>query len=126
MKKLVLFAIISMFLISSCKKGVAEFTLTGTITDASFNAALSGATVKLYATEVGTALTEQIASTTLDANGNYTFAFPRDKVETYYIEVKKNNYFDIYEAIPFSDLSVEDDNVRDFSTTAKAWVKFHE
>lgn len=116
---------LGIFLIGSCKKGKTDFTLKGTITDASFNTALTGATVKLYATDAGTTSTDQIASTTLDANGNYSFSFPRDKIETYYIKVQKNNYFDIYEDIPFSGLSVENDNVRDFSTTAKAWVRFH-
>lgn len=120
-----LIAALGIFFIGSCKKGKTDFTLKGTITDASFNTVLTGATVKLFAKAAGTASTDQIASTTLDANGNYSFSFPRDKIETYYIEVQKNNYFDIYEDIPFSELSVENDNVRDFSTTAKAWVRFH-
>ena len=124
MKKLVLIAILGMFLLISCKKGKADFTLTGTITDSSFDTSLTGATVKLFAKEAGTTSINQIASTTLDANGNYSFTFPRDKVETYYLEIQKDNYFDIYEEIPFSELSVEDDNVRDYSTTAKAWVRF--
>lgn len=116
---------LSLFLISSCKKGKADFTLKGTITDTTVNSGLSGASVKLYATAAGSLGVDEIASTTLDTEGNFNFSFPREKVETYYIEVKKDNYFDIYEAIPFSDLSIKDDNVRDYSTNAKSWVKFH-
>lgn len=125
MKKVALLAVLSLFLISSCKKGKAEFTLTGTITDATFNSSMTNATVKLYATDAGSSITELIASTTLDGQGNYSFTFPRDMVETYYLEVTKENYFEIYESIPFADLTIDDDNVFNFSTTAKAWVKFH-
>lgn len=125
MKKIALFLVLGLFLISSCNKGKADFTLTGTITDSTLNSGLSGASVKLYATEAGSLITNQIASSTLDAQGNFNFTFPRDKVETYYLEIQKDNYFEIYEAIPFSELSIEDDNVRNYSTTAKGWVKFH-
>jgi hypothetical protein len=125
MKNVALLVVLSVFLISSCKKGKAEFTLKGTITDATFNASLTNASVKLYATEAGSSATELIASTSLDAQGNYEFSFPRDMVETYYLEITKDNYFDIYETIPFADLTIDDDNVYNLSTTAKAWVRFH-
>ena len=117
--------VLGLFLINSCKKGKAEFTITGTITDTTFSTGLSGANAKLYATQAGSLVTNLIASTTLDATGNYSFTFPRDKVETYCLEIKKNNYFEIYEAIPFSSLSVKDDNVRNYATNAIGWVKFH-
>ena len=122
---MLLFALVGLFVFGSCKKGKADFTLKGTITDATFNAAMTNATVKLYATEVGASSIDLIASTTLDAQGNYEFVFPRDKIETYYLEVQKNNYFEIYETIPFADLSIKDDNVYNFSTTAMGWVRFH-
>ncbi|MDG1333527.1 MAG: carboxypeptidase-like regulatory domain-containing protein [Crocinitomicaceae bacterium] len=125
MKKVALLAVLSLFLITACKKGPAEFVLKGTITDATFNASLTNATVKLYATGAGSSVTNEIASTTLDSEGNYQFTFEREKVETYYLEVVKENYFDLYETIPFSDLTIEDDNVYDFSTTAKGWVRFN-
>ena len=116
---------LGLFLVSSCNKGKADFTLKGTITDSTFSSGLSGANVNLYATAAGSLTAYQIATTTLDSEGNFDFTFPRDKVETYYIEIKKDNYFEIYEAIPFADLSVKDDNVRNYATTAKGWVKFH-
>ncbi len=125
MKNTVFFLFLLFLGFSSCKKGKANFTLKGTITDSTFNSGLSGATVRLYATEAGTAITNQIASGTLDAQGNYSFTFSRDKIETYYLKVEKVNYFDVYEAIPFSSLTIEEDNVRNYSTTAQGWVKFH-
>jgi len=125
MKKLALLTLIGLVLFGACKKGKADFTLKGTLTDATFNTPMTNATVKLFATEAGSSTVKQIASTTADALGNYEFVFPRDKVETYYLEIQKDNYFEVYEAIPFADLSVEDENVYNFSTTAKAWVRFH-
>lgn len=125
MKRILLFALLVLFSLGSCKKGKADFTLKGTITDATFATGLSGASVKLYATEVGSLTIDQIASGTLNANGEYSFTFPRDKIETYYLEVTKDNYFEVYEAIPFSELTISEDNVYNFSTTAKGWVKFH-
>ncbi|MFK7783659.1 MAG: carboxypeptidase-like regulatory domain-containing protein, partial [Crocinitomicaceae bacterium] len=123
MKKMLLIASLGLLLISSCNKGKADFTIKGTIEDATFSAPLSNASVKLFATEAGSSSTDQIASATLDAQGNFEFVVPRDKVETYYLEITKDNYFEIYESIPFADLSVENDNVYNLSTTAKGWVK---
>lgn len=125
MKKMLLLAVLSLFLISSCTKGKADFTIKGTIQDATFSAPLANASVKLYATEAGSTNVDQLASATLDAQGNFEFVVPRDKIETYYLEVTKDNYFQIYESIPFADLSVEDDNIYNLSTTAKGWVQFH-
>lgn len=125
MKNNVVFFVLGLLLLSSCKKGVGDFTLTGTITDQTFSTNHVGATVGLYATVAGSLETNQIASMTTDENGTYSFTFPRSKIETYYIKVEKENYFDIFEAIPFSDLTLEEDNVRNYSTNAKAWVRFH-
>lgn len=125
MKKVAILMVLSVFLASSCKKGKADFILKGTITDATHNSGLSGASVKLYATSAGSLSKFEIASATLDSEGSFNFEFPRDKVETYYLEVQKDNYFEIYETIPFSGLTIEEDNVRNYSTTAKGWVKFH-
>ena len=125
MKKFLLFVFLGLFLLSSCKKGKADFTLKGTVSDTTFGTALDGATVRLYATKAGEITSDQIASATLNASGEYSFTFPRDKIETYYLEITKENYFDIYETIPFADLTIEEDNVYDLSTNAKGWVKFH-
>jgi hypothetical protein len=39
--------------------------------------------------------------------------------------VVKSNYFELYEDIPFSDLTIEEDNTRNYGTTAKSWAKLH-
>lgn len=126
MRKLILFISFSLALIfTGCKKGKTEFTITGTVTDATFSQALTGATMKLYEVEAGGGSTNLIGSTTIGSDGSYSFTFPRNKVESYIAYVEKNNYFTIDQTIPFSTLTVEEDNVRNLSTTAKSWAKIH-
>ena len=79
----------------SCKKGQADFVLKGTVTDLTFNQNLSGATIKLYQVPVGTAQQKLIGISTLEADGSYSFTFPRDKMEKYVIIINKTNYFNL-------------------------------
>lgn len=123
MKRIVPGFFLILFVFSSCKKGKADFTLTGVITDQTFNSPLSGATVNLYATTAGGSSTDLIAQTTVGSDGAYSLTFPRDQVETYYLEVLKDNYFGLYKSIPFSSLTIKEDNVRSYGTTAKSWVR---
>ena len=105
-----------------CKKGVGEFTLKGNISDSTFNTSLAGAVVNLYQVPVGTTDLELIGTQTLGPDGNYSFTFPREKMERYVLKASKDLYFDINENIYFSSLSLENDNTRNYSTTAKSWV----
>ena len=116
------FSLFMMF--TSCKKGRAEFTIKGFITDQSFNTGLSGVTAYLYEIPAGGGNLNQVASAVL-SNGNYEFTVSRDQVEGYIIRVNKPNYFDHDEAINFSTLSIENDNIVNFSVYAKSWVNLH-
>ncbi len=107
----------------ACKKNDIDFTLKGTITDATFSGGLTGATVTLTQVPIGGSTPKVIGSATLGNDGNYSFTFPREKVEKYVITVEKNNYFSINQDISFSDFSTEDALERSYSTTAKSWVK---
>lgn len=116
-----------LIVVFACKKGKADFTLKGTITDQTFVQNLSGAQVKLYQVPVGSTSLKEIGSMTLGSDGQYSFTFPRDKMEKYVLKVTKSGYFDLERDIYFSDLTIEEANVRNFGTTAKSWVKltFH-
>ncbi|MEY3238167.1 MAG: hypothetical protein RI883_2268 [Bacteroidota bacterium] len=107
----------------SCKKGKADFVLKGTVSDLTFNQNLSGATIKLYQVPVGTTQKQLLSTSTIESDGAYSFTFPRDKMEKYVVSINKTNYFEITEDVYFSSLTTSEDNVRDFSTKAKAWVK---
>lgn len=107
----------------SCKKGQADFVLKGTITDLTFNQNLNGAEIKLYQVPVATTQQQLISTTTIGTDGAYSFTFPRDRMEKYIITINKTNYFEIIETVYFSDLTTKEDNIRNYSTKAKAWVK---
>jgi hypothetical protein len=116
-------ALLLLGILFSCNKGQSDFILTGTISDGTFSGGLTGAEVKLYEIEAGGASTNLLSSTTLSSDGKYSFTFPRNKAESYTLSIRKENYFDQDITIPFSDLSVEEENVRNYSTTAKSWAR---
>ncbi len=122
MKKIALLFLI-FTLIFSCKKNNLEFTLNGTISDATFSGGLTGATITLTQVPIGGSTPKVIGTATLGSDGGYSFTFAREKVEKYVLTVDKANYFSINENISFSDFSTESALVRNYSTTAKAWVK---
>lgn len=126
MKKLIFFLLLNALLFS-CKKGKADFTLKGTVTDITFAQNLNGAIVKLYQVPVASTQQELIGTITISNDGLYSFTFPRDKMEKYLLKISKTGYFDIEKEVYFSELTVEEDNIRNYSTTAKSWVKltFH-
>jgi hypothetical protein len=106
---------------TSCKKGRADFVLTGTITDGSFNTNLSGSKISLY--EVPGAGQPQFLESISSADGSYSFTFERNPVESYLLIVEKENYFSLEQTIPFSDLTTKSENIRDYTTYAKSWAK---
>lgn len=110
-------------LFTSCKKGKAELTLKGILIDSTFGNGFSGLSINLYEVPAGTSLENLIATTTTASDGSYSFAFSRNQVESYVLKANPVNYFPIDEKIYFSSLSIDYDNYRNFSTTAKAWVK---
>lgn len=114
---------ILLILLFSCKKGKADFTLKGTITDITFNQNLNGASIKLYQVPIGSTNEELIQTSTIGSDGTYSFTFPRDKMEKYILRITKTNYFNIEETVLFKDLTIEEDNIRNYGTHAKAWVK---
>jgi hypothetical protein len=124
LKRIVLFFFISL-LFFSCKKGKGEFVLSGKLTDQTFDQALSGSTVKLYQVPVGTTQAELIGTQAIGSDGKYSFSFSRDKMEKYILKVTKNNYFKIEKEIYFSSLTLKEENIRNYGTTAKSWVKIH-
>eukprot|EP00353_Schmidingerella_taraikaensis_P012969 CAMPEP_0185568778 /NCGR_PEP_ID=MMETSP0434-20130131/1630_1 /TAXON_ID=626734 ORGANISM="Favella taraikaensis, Strain Fe Narragansett Bay" /NCGR_SAMPLE_ID=MMETSP0434 /ASSEMBLY_ACC=CAM_ASM_000379 /LENGTH=111 /DNA_ID=CAMNT_0028183389 /DNA_START=13 /DNA_END=345 /DNA_ORIENTATION=+ len=109
------------FGLSSCKKGKADVVLKGTVSDATFNSNLTGASVQLFEVEAGGGEINLLGTTTIGSDGSYSFAFPRNQVESYIIEIQKNGYYDIDASISLQELSIEEDNVYNYSTTAKAW-----
>ncbi len=125
--KLPFLFVLCISLLSSCSKKNAGFTVKGSVNDATFSQSLQGATVKLYQIPVGSTDEQLIGTCTTDSQGNYSFSFPREKMEKYRLTITKNLYFSKEEVIYFSELSLEEDYIRNSSTSAMAWAKltFH-
>lgn len=117
---IILFIAVSSF---GCKKGAGTFTIKGIITDETFNTGLSGATIELYKVPVASNNEILVESRTLGNDGTYSFTFPREQIEKYIIRVNKNLYFPIQSLIYYSSLDVGKENIRNYGTSAKAWVE---
>lgn len=109
---------------SSCNRGLANFTLSGVISDATFSTGLSGAELKLSKVSITTGEETLMETKILGADGKFEFTFPREKIEKYIVKVTKPLYFDIEEEIQFSSLTPSTNNIRNYSTKAKSWVEY--
>lgn len=111
--------------LSGCKEKEFDFTLKGNVNDTTFSGKLTGATVTLeeFLSSGVTSSDDLIHTTTVAADGSYEFVFKRNKATKYVLSIQKENYFDIYDEISFSEFSTEEALVKNYSTTAKAWVK---
>ena len=110
-------------LLISCNKNKCNFTIRGSVTDGTFAQSLAGAKVKLYQFSAGSTEAKLIKTGVTDTKGNYMFTFPRERVEKYQLMITKDLYFSVEEVIYFSELNIDQDYVRNSSTTAKAWAK---
>jgi hypothetical protein len=109
-------------LVFSCKKKELTFTLKGSVTDNTFATSLAGA--KLTLEEIPSGATEgAIYELIIPADGNYELNFKRTSAIKYILTITKENYFTVSEEISFSDFSTEEALVKNYSTTAMAWVK---
>ena len=124
MKALQIFLIVIISLNLGCKKkGKAEFTLKGVITDGTFSTPFSNADVFLYETIAGQSTSNLIGQTTTNSFGEYSFTFSRNAAESYFLTSVKQDYFPLEKTIYFSELTIEEDNIRNYTTTALSWVR---
>jgi len=110
--------------IVSCKKGRANFVLTGTISDGSFSTNLNNCSITLKKVPAGGGPEIEI-ETISSSDGTYRFEFERDQSESYQLVVMKNNYFKLDETIYFSELSIKSETVKNYTTYAKSWARLH-
>lgn len=102
MKYLAIILFTFLFIIG-CNKNERIITVQGNINDPTFNSAGSNVTVILKAAKIESGVYNsnyvQIATSKSDANGNFSFEIPVEKVSGYRIILEKENYFDIEEDI---------------------------
>ncbi len=114
---------------TSCKKDKQKITINGTVYDPNTKTYVSNAHVTLSASMVSSGFYNsnytEVASTTTDGSGAFSFNFDKLKSAGYRIYISKENYFD--NTIDIDDASV----VAGTPYTAKydlyqiAWMKLH-
>jgi hypothetical protein len=110
----------------SCKKEELTFTLSGVVSDKTYDSPQAAGTIRVYKVPVlgqGTS-NELVGQTSPDAQGNYSLTFKREQAEAYLVTYSKSNYFDEEFVIPFSDWSTEDDKILNFSTETASAVRW--
>ncbi len=108
-------------LLVSCKPKELVFTIEGQIFDESYNQLADGGTIKLYRVPVATTNEVFIQEKSI-TNGTYSFTFPRDKSERYVLRFSKPDYFDEVKEVYFSQLTVGESYVLNFTTEAESTV----
>lgn len=119
----ILFVLLGVFILSSCKPKGVEYTINGTVNDASFNEAAKLVKVFLYERATTGFTYSLIEETTTDAIGNFSFTFPRKRALDYKIVLQKEEYFDNEMILTINDLKPNDAIQQNFSIYAHAWVK---
>ena len=106
-----------------CKKGTGVFIIKGKITDETFSTGLDGAIIKLYKVPVASSSRILVESFTLQDDGNYSFTFPRERMEKFIVVVEKNLYFKLEKEIFYASFTVNEPLICNYGTKAKAWVE---
>jgi hypothetical protein len=117
------FVILVLAFSPACRKKELKFTFSGVVKDATFGGAMDQVDVKIYVKPLGEG-EKFMASTKTGSDGRYSVTIPRDRFEFVRISISKKNYFELDQQLPFSVLTVNDDNVNDATLPAKSWVKF--
>ena len=86
---------------------------------------MKGTEIKIYNVPIASTQEIIIGTAIIGPDGSYTFTFPREKMERYTLHVKKENYFNLTHDVYYSSLSLDNDNIRNYSTKAKAWIALH-
>src|SRR5690606_23799602 len=112
-------------LLLGCKKGKADFEITGRIYDAGTGTYLANATLLIYKTNAGADTPEYYGGVVTDSEGRYTIKIERDRFVSLDLILDDYRYFELNETIYFEELTTKEANVYDYSVTGKSWIKIH-
>ena len=114
-------------IIYSCRKDKTKITINGTVYDPNSNAYVIGANVTISASGVSSGYYNSsytdIATTTTDANGKFTFHFDKEKSAGYRIYISKSNYFDNTIDVSGADLEPGIPYSPTYNLNTKAFIK---
>lgn len=124
MKKLLSIVFLLALVLSACKRDELSFMLEGTVNDATNNTTLSGATVEVFTFPLGGTIGTKVKTLTTDGQGKFAYDLEREKYEKIEIHVRKNNYFEVIDEIPFSNLTTDGTNTYEYNLSAMSWTRF--
>jgi hypothetical protein len=125
----VLFITPSIAFFASCKKDKNVIKISGTVYDPNTKAYVQGAHVNISASKITSGFYNpnysDIASTTTDANGAFSFEFDKDKTAGYRFYISKDNYFDNTTDVPDDDIVAGETYTPTFNIYPEAYIKLH-
>ncbi|MBC9810935.1 hypothetical protein H9Y05_00460 [Crocinitomicaceae bacterium CZZ-1] len=110
---------------SSCKKGQADFHISGFALDESNMQVLAGAQIDVYKKNAGSEEQVHVKTLQTDAEGKFELDLKRDQFVSLIMRVSKDGYFTEEKTVNFKDLTLKQTNFINFTTTGKSWVKIH-
>lgn len=109
----------------ACKRQKGIYKFEGTLTDNTFSTPYANAEIKVSIAAGGSAIPTLFDTYETDADGNFSFEIERGVFEEITIEVEEENYFSVILAKNLDDLSIDEPNVIDLTTTAKSWININ-
>lgn len=111
------------FVLFSCKKGQADFQISGFVLDKTNTQVLSGVQVDVYKKNAGSEEQVHVKTMQTDAEGKFELELKRDQFISLIVRISKDGYFTEEKIINFKDLTIKEPNFINFTTTGKSWAK---
>lgn len=123
----IFFIIISLLVISSCKKDARTFLIKGNLYDPQQEIVVESAEVQLLGSKIESGIYNTnyviLNSVTTNSSGEYSMEITDEMVSGYRYYISKDGYFDIYKDIETETLEKNDEFTKDFSLYSKATIK---
>jgi len=116
-------------IIPSCKKDKNKININGSVYDPNSKATVSGVTVTISSSKITNGYYNSnytdIATTTTDGSGNFSFEFQKDKSAGYRIYIAKSNYFDYTLDIPDANIVAGTPYTPKYDIYPVGYIKLH-
>lgn len=126
---LILASISIVFSLSNCKKDKNIIKISGTIYDPNTKAYVQGAHITISASKITDGFYNSnysdIASTTSDASGVFSFEFEKDKTAGYRFYVYKDHYFDVTTDVADDDIVSGTTYTPQYNLYPEGYIKLH-
>lgn len=117
-------SLLAILALTFCKKKEVTYQVEGHVKDATLNKGMTEASVFIELKSASSSSTfEAYKTISLNSNGDFTVDIPRGSNTQARFTVQKGGYFETYNTLQFQNLSVEEPNKIELSSTEKAWAR---